>query len=210
MKKGRFPQEVMDKRMALITPTLSYDGFAEADIVIEAVFEDMALKKEIFAELDQLCKPGALLASNTSTLNIDEIASATTRPQAVVGTHFFSPANVMRLLEIVRGKATGKSVFATAMELAKTIKKVGVLVGNCYGFVGNRMIHQYGREAQFLVEEGATPQEVDARIVRIRHGDGAAGDGRSGGPGCGLAHSQRTQASRKIGRAPCVDCRRIG
>ena len=126
VKKGRFSQEVMDQRMALITPTLTYDGFAEADIVVEAVFENMALKKETFAELDKICKPGAILASNTSTLDVDEIASATTRPEFVVGTHFFSPANVMRLLEIVRGKATNKSVLATAMDLAKKIKKVGV------------------------------------------------------------------------------------
>ncbi len=167
VKKGRFPQEVMDKRMALITPTLSYDAFAEADIVIEAAFENMALKKEIFAELDKICKPGAILASNTSTLSIDEIASATTRPEFVVGTHFFSPANVMRLLEIVRGEKTDKSVLATAMDLAKKIKKVGVLVGNCYGFVGNRMIHPYGREAQFLVEEGAAPQDVDAALYEF-------------------------------------------
>lgn len=167
VKKGRFPQEVMDKRMALITPSLSYDGFADADIVVEAVFENMALKKETFAELDKICKPGAILASNTSTLDIDEIASATSRPEFVVGTHFFSPANVMRLLEIVRGKATSKSVLATAMDLAKKIKKVGVLVGNCYGFVGNRMIHPYGREAVFLVEEGAQPQDVDAALYEF-------------------------------------------
>ncbi|MBL8207386.1 MAG: enoyl-CoA hydratase/isomerase family protein [Blastocatellia bacterium] len=167
VKKGRFSQEVMDKRMALITPTLGYDGFEEADIVVEAVFENMALKKETFAALDQICKPGAILASNTSTLDIDEIASATSRPESVVGTHFFSPANVMRLLEIVRGQATSKSVLATAMDLAKKIKKVGVLVGNCYGFVGNRMIHQYGREAQFLVEEGAQPQDVDGALYEF-------------------------------------------
>ena len=167
VKKGRFSQEVMDQRMTLITPTLSYDGFADADIVVEAVFENMALKKETFAELDKICKPGAILASNTSTLDVDEIASATTRPEFVVGTHFFSPANVMRLLEIVRGKNTNKSVIATAMDLAKKIKKVGVLVGNCYGFVGNRMIHPYGREAVFLVEEGAKPQDVDAALYEF-------------------------------------------
>jgi 3-hydroxyacyl-CoA dehydrogenase len=155
VNKGRFPQEVMDKRMALITPQLTYDGFEQADIITEAVFEGMALKKEIFAELDKIAKPGAILASNTSTLDIDEIASATSRPEWVIGHHYFSPANVMRLLEIVRGKATSNEVIATSMALAKRLKKVGVLVGNCYGFVGNRMLHQYGREAQFLVEEGA-------------------------------------------------------
>jgi 3-hydroxyacyl-CoA dehydrogenase len=167
VKKGRFTQDEMDKRMARITPTLSYDGFEEVDIVTEAVFEGMELKKEVFAELDKVCKPGAILASNTSTLNIDEIASATARPEFVIGNHFFSPANVMRLLEIVRGKATNKNVIATSMALAKRLKKVGVLVGNCYGFVGNRMLHQYGREAQFLVEEGAKPQEVDDALYRF-------------------------------------------
>jgi len=167
VNKGRFPQEVMDKRMALITPQLSYDGFEEADIITEAVFEGMALKKEVFAELDKIAKPGAILASNTSTLNIDEIASATSRPEFVIGHHYFSPANVMRLLEIVRGQVTSKEVIATSMALAKRLKKVGVLVGNCYGFVGNRMLHQYGREAQFLVEEGAKPQEVDGALYKF-------------------------------------------
>jgi 3-hydroxyacyl-CoA dehydrogenase len=167
VNKGRFPQEVMDKRMALITPQLTYDGFEQADIITEAVFEGMALKKEIFAELDKIAKPGAILASNTSTLDIDEIASATSRPEWVIGHHYFSPANVMRLLEIVRGKATSNEVIATSMALAKRLKKVGVLVGNCYGFVGNRMLHQYGREAQFLVEEGAKPQDVDGALYKF-------------------------------------------
>lgn len=167
VNKGRFPQEVMDKRMALITPQLSYDGFEEADIITEAVFEGMALKKEIFGELDKIAKPGAILASNTSTLDIDEIASATSRPEWVIGHHYFSPANVMRLLEIVRGRETSKEVIATSMALSKRLKKVGVLVGNCYGFVGNRMLHQYGREAQFLVEEGAKPQDVDGTLYNF-------------------------------------------
>jgi 3-hydroxyacyl-CoA dehydrogenase len=167
VNKGRFPQEVMDKRLALIMPQLSYDGFEEADIITEAVFEGMALKKEVFGELDKIAKAGAILASNTSTLNIDEIASATSRPEFVIGHHYFSPANVMRLLEIVRGQATSKEVIATSMALAKRLKKVGVLVGNCYGFVGNRMLHQYGREAQFLVEEGAKPQDVDGALYKF-------------------------------------------
>jgi 3-hydroxyacyl-CoA dehydrogenase len=161
MKKGRLTQQQMDERMALIRPTLTYDGFAEADMVVEAVFEGMALKKQVFGELDRICKPGAILASNTSTLNIDEIAQATGRPESVIGTHFFSPANVMRLLEIVRGKATSKEVIATCMQLSKKIGKIGVLVGNCRGFVGNRMFHPYRREAQFLVEEGASVPAVD-------------------------------------------------
>jgi 3-hydroxyacyl-CoA dehydrogenase len=164
VKRGRFSQEVMDQRMALITPTLSYDGFEEADIVTEAVFEGMELKKQVFGELDRICKPDAVLASNTSTLNIDEIASATSRPEWVIGHHYFSPANVMRLLEMVRGKATSDVVIATSMALSRRLKKVGVLVGNCRGFVGNRMLAPYGREAQFLIEEGALPQDVDSAI----------------------------------------------
>ena len=164
VKKGRFPQSVMDQRMALIRPQLTYDGFEEADIVAEAVFEGMALKKQVFAEIDKVAKPGAILASNTSTLDIDEIASATSRPEMVIGHHYFSPANVMRLIEIVRGKATSMEVIATSMALAKKLNKVGVLVGNCRGFVGNRMIHCYIREAQFLVEEGAAPEAVDKAL----------------------------------------------
>ncbi|HTA68696.1 MAG TPA: 3-hydroxyacyl-CoA dehydrogenase NAD-binding domain-containing protein [Bryobacteraceae bacterium] len=167
VKKGRFSPEQMDQRMARITPTLTYDGFDGVDMVIEAVFEGMALKKQIFGELDKIVKQGALLASNTSTLNIDEIASATSRPQWVIGTHFFSPANVMRLLEIVRGKATSKEVIATCMALSKKLGKVGVLVGNCRGFVGNRMFHPYRREAQFLVEEGATVEAVDQALYNF-------------------------------------------
>ncbi|HET9282708.1 MAG TPA: 3-hydroxyacyl-CoA dehydrogenase NAD-binding domain-containing protein [Candidatus Angelobacter sp.] len=161
MKKGRLTQQQMDDRLKLIKPTLTYDGFGDADMVVEAVFEGMALKKQIFADLDRLCKPGAILASNTSTLDIDEIASATGRPESVIGTHFFSPANVMRLLEIVRGKASSKEVIATCMALSKKIGKIGVLVGNCRGFVGNRMFGPYRREAQFMMEEGASVEAID-------------------------------------------------
>ena len=167
VKKGRFTQEQMDQRLARIHPTLSYDGFGEVDMVVEAVFEGMALKKQVFGELDKIVKPGAIISSNTSTLNIDEIASATSRPQWVIGTHFFSPANVMRLLEIVRGKATSKEVIATCMAISKKLGKVGVLVGNCRGFVGNRMFHPYRREAQFLVEEGATVEAVDQALYNF-------------------------------------------
>jgi 3-hydroxyacyl-CoA dehydrogenase len=164
VKRGRFTQQFVDERLKLITPTLTYDGFENADMVTEAAFEGMALKKQIFGELDRVCKPGAILASNTSTLNIDEIASATSRPQNVIGTHYFSPANVMRLLEIVRGKATSKEVIATCMNLSKKLGKVGVLVGNCRGFVGNRMFHPYVRESVFLVEEGASVEAVDSAL----------------------------------------------
>jgi 3-hydroxyacyl-CoA dehydrogenase len=164
VKRGRFTQQFVDERLKLIRPTLSFDGFAGVDLVIEAVFEGMALKKEVFAQLDKICKPGAILATNTSTLSIDEIASSTSRPQFVIGTHFFSPANVMRLLEIVRGKATSKEVIATCMQLSKKLGKVGVLVGNCRGFVGNRMFHPYVRESVFLLEEGASVEEVDSAL----------------------------------------------
>jgi 3-hydroxyacyl-CoA dehydrogenase len=164
VKRGRFTQQFVDERFKLIQPTLSYDDFSQADMVIEAVFEGMALKKQVFGELDRVCRQGAILASNTSTLNIDEIASSTSRPSSVIGTHFFSPANVMRLLEIVRGKASSKEVVATCMQLSKKLGKVGVLVGNCRGFVGNRMFHNYVREATFLVEEGASVETVDRAL----------------------------------------------
>ncbi|HTV58339.1 MAG TPA: 3-hydroxyacyl-CoA dehydrogenase NAD-binding domain-containing protein [Verrucomicrobiae bacterium] len=162
--RGRIARQAADERLKLIRPTLTYAEFGEADLVIEAVFEGMAIKKEVFQELDRACKPGAILASNTSTLNIDEIASACSRPEFVIGTHFFSPANVMRLLEIVRGKRTSKEVIASAMQLSKKLGKIGVLVGNCRGFVGNRMFHPYVRESVFLVEEGASVEEVDQAL----------------------------------------------
>jgi 3-hydroxyacyl-CoA dehydrogenase len=165
VSKGRLTAAQMEQRLARIEPTLTYDRFGEADIVVEAVFEGMALKKQVFAELDRAARPDAILASNTSTLNIDEIASATSRSRQVIGHHFFSPANVMRLLEIVRGAQTSPTVIATSLALAKTLGKVGVLVGNCRGFVGNRMFHPYQREAQFLLEEGARVEEVDAALV---------------------------------------------
>jgi 3-hydroxyacyl-CoA dehydrogenase len=147
--------------MALIDPQLDYEGFDQADLIVEAAFENMALKKRIFSELDKIARHDCMLASNTSTLDIDEIAGVTSRPQNVIGLHFFSPANVMRLMEIVRGQATRAEIIATALALAKKLKKVGVVVGNCHGFVGNRMFLPYMREAQFLVEEGATPEQVD-------------------------------------------------
>jgi 3-hydroxyacyl-CoA dehydrogenase len=164
VKRGRFTQQFVDERLKLIQPTLSFDGLAGVDLVIEAVFEGMALKKEIFGQLDKICMSGAILATNTSTLSIDEIASATSRPQFVIGTHFFSPANVMRLLEIVRGKTTSKEVISTCMQLSKKLGKVSVLVGNCRGFVGNRMFHPYVRESVFLVEEGASVAAVDTAL----------------------------------------------
>jgi 3-hydroxyacyl-CoA dehydrogenase len=165
VRRGRLTAEQAEQRMALIHPQLDWNGFDATDVVIEAVFENMALKKEIFRELDRVARRGAILATNTSTLNVDEIAGATGRPESVVGMHFFSPANVMRLLEIVRGRATAPEVIATAMGLAKQLKKVGVVAGNCFGFIGNRMFFPYMYEAQFLVEEGATPQQVDRALT---------------------------------------------
>ncbi len=165
VKKGRFSQAVMDQRMALIHPQLTYDGFDQADLIIEAVFESMPLKKQIFGDIDKIAKRDCVLASNTSTLDIDEIAAATSRPQMVIGLHFFSPAHVMRLVEIVRGKHPSNEVVATSLAIAKKLGKVGVVVGNCRGFVGNRMMLPYMREAQFLAEEGSTPQQVDKALT---------------------------------------------
>src|ERR1700691_1540080 len=178
VQRGRFPQAFVDERLKLITPVLSYDAFREVDMVVEAVFEGMALKKAVFLDLDRICRPGAILASNTSTLNIDEIAEVTSRPEAVIGTHFFSPANVMRLLEIVRGKKSSKEVIATCMQLSKKLGKIGVLVGNCRGFVGNRMFGPYRREAQFLIEEGVKVEAVDQALVEFGNAMGplATGD----------------------------------
>jgi len=162
--KGRISEPEMKRRLGLITGTLAYDDLAAADIVIEAVFEDMALKKEVFRKLDAVCKKEAILATNTSTLDVDEIAAVTRRPEQVIGTHFFSPANVMRLMENVRGTKSSKETIATVMALSKTLGKVGVLVGVCDGFVGNRMLYAYTRQANALVLEGALPQEVDKVI----------------------------------------------
>ncbi|MFZ0561344.1 MAG: 3-hydroxyacyl-CoA dehydrogenase NAD-binding domain-containing protein [Terriglobales bacterium] len=178
VQRGRITQTFADERLRLITPVLSYDAFSDVDMVVEAVFEGMALKKTVFADLDRVCRKGAILASNTSTLDIDEIASATSRPESVIGTHFFSPANVMRLLEIVRGKKSSKEVIATCMQLSKKLGKIGVLVGNCRGFVGNRMFGPYRREAQFLIEEGSDAQSVDQALVDFGNAMGpmATGD----------------------------------
>ncbi len=164
VKKGRFTPEIAEQRIAMIRPQTGYDGFEQADLIIEAAFESMDLKKRLFGEIDAVAKPDCILATNTSTLDIDEIASVTKRPEMVIGLHFFSPANVMRLVEIVRGAWTNKPVIATSLALAKKLGKVGVVVGNCRGFVGNRMMLPYMREAQFIVEEGSTPAEVDAAL----------------------------------------------
>ncbi|WP_374443788.1 3-hydroxyacyl-CoA dehydrogenase NAD-binding domain-containing protein [Stella sp.] len=161
---GRLSQAAMDKAMGLVSGTLELAAVADADIVIEAVFEDMAVKKDLFRRLDAIVRPGAILATNTSTLDVDEIAAVTKRPEAVIGTHFFSPANVMKLLEVVRGAKTDKPTVASTMALAKPLKKVAVLVGVCDGFVGNRMLAGYMQQALFLLEEGCLPQDVDKAL----------------------------------------------
>ncbi|MBY0238689.1 MAG: enoyl-CoA hydratase/isomerase family protein [Burkholderiaceae bacterium] len=167
LKKGKLTQQKFEQRVALITGSLDYAEIADADIVVEAVFEDMGVKQAVFSKLDEVMKQGAILASNTSTLDVDQIAAFTKRPQDVIGTHFFSPANVMKLLEIVRGAQTGKDVLATALALSKKLKKTGVVSGVCDGFIGNRMIEQYSRQAGFLLEEGCLPEQVDKAVEKF-------------------------------------------
>ncbi len=190
VKKGKLKEDRYAQRMSLLSTTLSYADIGQADLVIEAVFEDIGVKEQVFRQLDEVMKPGAILASNTSTLDVDKIAAFTKRPQDVVGMHFFSPANVMKLLEVVRGAATAKDVLATVMALGKKIRKTAVVSGVCDGFIGNRMIEQYSRQAGFLLEEGCTPQQVDkaARALRLR--DGALPHGRPGRQRRGLGHPQ--------------------
>ncbi|MEY4978702.1 MAG: Fatty acid oxidation complex subunit alpha [Pseudomonadota bacterium] len=167
VKKGKLKADKYEQRIALLSTTLSYGDIAQADLVIEAVFEDMGVKEAVFRQLDAVMKPGAILASNTSTLDLNRIASFTARPQDVVGLHFFSPANVMKLLEVVRGEKTAHDVLATVMAVAKKIKKTAVVSGVCDGFIGNRMIEQYGRQAGFLLDEGCTPAQVDRAIEKF-------------------------------------------
>jgi 3-hydroxyacyl-CoA dehydrogenase len=166
-KKGRLTPDKVERCMSLLAPTLSYEAVGDADLVIEAVFEDMAIKLDVFRKLDVAAKAGAILATNTSTLDVDAIAEATRRPQDVVGMHFFSPANVMKLLEVVRGAKTAPDVLTTVMQIAKRVGKVAVVSGVCDGFIGNRMLEQYLRQAMFLVDEGASPAEVDAALEKF-------------------------------------------
>jgi 3-hydroxyacyl-CoA dehydrogenase len=164
VKRGRLSAEDKAKRLALIHGSTDYGDFADADVIIEAATEKMELKKQIFSKLDAIAKPGALLATNTSTLDIDELATAVTRPTDVIGMHFFSPANVMPLLEVVRTKSTSASAIKTAMEMARPLRKTPVLSGVCYGFIGNRMMEGYAREAELMVLEGATPRQIDTAL----------------------------------------------
>ena len=176
--RGRIDDAGMNKGLARLQTTQNFDAAANSDLVIEAVFENMAIKKEVFRTLDKICRPGAILATNTSTLDVDQIAAATGRPEDVIGLHFFSPAHIMRLLEIVRGANTADDVLVTALALSKRLQKVGVVVGNCFGFVGNRMLHGYGREAQFLLLEGASPEQIDGALQEwgMAMGPHAVGD----------------------------------
>ncbi|WP_326543276.1 3-hydroxyacyl-CoA dehydrogenase NAD-binding domain-containing protein [Pseudorhodoferax sp.] len=167
VKKGKLKQDKYEQRMALLKTTLAYEDLGDADLVIEAVFEELGVKEQVFRKLDEVMKPGAILASNTSTLDVDKIAAFTQRPQDVVGLHFFSPANVMKLLEVVRGAKTGKDVLATVMTVSKKIKKTAVVSGVCDGFIGNRMVEQYGRQGGFLLDEGCTPEQVDKAIEKF-------------------------------------------
>ena len=167
VKKGKLKEDKFAQRMALLSTTLAYDDLKDCDLIIEAVFEELSVKEAVFKQLDAVAKPGAILASNTSTLDVDKIAAFTQRPQDVVGMHFFSPANIMKLLEVVRGKATAKDVMATVMQIAKKIKKTAVVSGVCDGFIGNRMIEQYSRQAGFLLDEGASPEQVDKAVEKF-------------------------------------------
>ncbi|TAL72775.1 MAG: 3-hydroxyacyl-CoA dehydrogenase [Burkholderiaceae bacterium] len=167
VKRGKLKADKYEQRMALLSTTLDYNDLKDTDMVIEAVFEEMGVKQKVFEKLDEVMKPGAILASNTSTLDVNKIAGFTKRPQDVIGTHFFSPANVMKLLEVVRGAKTGKDVLATVMALGKKIKKTSVVSGVCDGFIGNRMIEQYGRQGGFLLDEGCTPTQVDKAIEKF-------------------------------------------
>ena len=196
VKKGKLKQDKYEQRMALLSTTLSYDDLKEADLVIEAVFEELGVKEAVFQQLDAVAKPGAILASNTSTLDVDKIAAFTKRPQDVVGMHFFSPANVMKLLEVVRGKATAKDVLATVMAVGKKIKKTAVVSGVCDGFIGNRMIERYSQQAGFLLDEGCTPQQVDKAIEKFGFAMGPFRMGDLAGNDIGWAIRKRRAVER--------------
>jgi 3-hydroxyacyl-CoA dehydrogenase len=204
-RKGRLTLDEVEQRMALLKPTLDFNALGAADIVVEAAYEDMAVKQDVFKRLDAVAKRGAILATNTSTLDVDQIAAATVRPQDVIGTHFFSPANVMRLLEIVRGRKTGNDVLATVLQLAKRLKKVGVVSRVCDGFIGNRMLEHYVRQSMFLIDEGASPQQIDAAMTRFGMAMGPFAVGDLAGLDIGYAIRQRRYIEK-----PHVNYSRVG
>ncbi|MFO1220223.1 MAG: 3-hydroxyacyl-CoA dehydrogenase NAD-binding domain-containing protein [Burkholderiaceae bacterium] len=196
VKKGKLKADKYEQRMALLKPTLNYDDIKDADLIIEAVFEEMGVKEQVFKKLDAVAKKGAILASNTSTLDVNKIAAFTARPQDVVGMHFFSPANVMKLLEVVRGAKTAKDVLATVMDVAKKIRKTAVVSGVCDGFIGNRMIEQYSRQAGYLLDEGCTPQQVDKAIEKFGFAMGPFRMGDLAGNDIGWAIRKRRAVER--------------
>jgi 3-hydroxyacyl-CoA dehydrogenase len=202
--KGRMTQQQVEQRIALLQPTLRYADLAEADLVIEAVFEDLAVKQKVFRELDRVARPGAILATNTSTLDVNQIAAVTKRPADVLGTHFFSPANVMRLLEVVRGAATAPDVLATVMQLARRLKKVAVVSGVCDGFIGNRMLEQYVRQSLFLLEEGASVQQIDKALTDFGMAMGIFAVGDLAGLDIGHAIRQRRYKEKPDVRYPRI------
>ena len=204
MKKGKLKPEQVEQRMAAVTPTLSYDALAQVDIVVEAVFESMEVKETVFKQLDAVCKPGAILASNTSYLDVNRIAGFTKRPADVIGLHFFSPANVMRLLEVVRGEKTAADVLVTSMALAKTIKKIAVVSGVCDGFIGNRMLARYGAAASSLINAGATPQQVDGALQKFGLAMGPFRMGDLAGLDIGWATRKRKAAEAGVALKPGV------
>jgi len=202
--KGRMSAQQVEQRMGLLQPTLRFEDLGCADIVIEAVFEELAVKQKVFRELDRVAKPGAILATNTSTLDINQIAAATKRPADVLGTHFFSPANVMRLLEVVRGAATAPDALATVMKLARPLKKVAVVSGVCDGFIGNRMLEHYVRQSLFLLEEGASPQQVDKALTDFGMAMGIFAVGDLAGLDIGYAIRQRRYREKPDVRYPRI------
>jgi len=204
MKKGKLKPEQVEQRMGLITPTLEYAALKDADLIVEAVFEEMGVKEAVFRQLDAVAKPGAILASNTSYLDIDRIATFTQRPQDVIGLHFFSPANVMRLLEIVRGAQTAPDVLATSLALAKQIKKVAVVSGVCDGFIGNRMLARYGAAAQGLINAGALPQQIDGALQKFGLAMGPFRMGDLAGLDIGWATRKRKAAEAGVDMKPIV------
>ena len=209
VKKGKLKADKYEQRMALLTTTLSYDDLKNADLIIEAVFEEIGVKEAVFKKLDEIAKPGAILASNTSTLDVNKIAHFTKRPQDVVGMHFFSPANVMKLLEVVRGAATAKDVLATVMTVSKKIRKTAVVSGVCDGFIGNRMIEQYSRQAGFLLDEGCTPAQVDKAIEKFGFAMGPFRMGDLAGNDIGWAIRKRRateQANLKYSKTADLLC----
>jgi 3-hydroxyacyl-CoA dehydrogenase len=204
MKKGKLEPAQVEQRMSTLTPTLSYGDFADVDLVVEAVFEQMGVKEQVFRTLDEVCKPGAILASNTSYLDLNAIAAFTKRPQDVIGLHFFSPANVMRLLEVVRGAKTAPEVLATCMALAKKIKKIAVVSGVCDGFIGNRMLARYGAAATGLVNAGAAPQQVDKALQTFGLAMGPFRMGDLAGLDIGWATRKRKAAEAGVEMKPGI------